>query len=75
MEGLKETATKGEKERQKSTLVRIYISLRMVVERSKSGFPLNPPASLAKRWVFTGSGLEMVVLDIIWEETFRIDKI
>lgn len=50
----------------KHTLVKIYISFKILVERLKRGFPLKPPVSEANGFLLTGSGLEMVVFDIIW---------
>lgn len=47
------------------TLVKIYISFKMLVERLKRGFPLKPPVSEANGFLLAGSGLEMVVFDII----------
>jgi hypothetical protein len=47
------------------TLVRMYMSFKMLVERLKRGFPLKPPASAATGFLLTGSGLETVVFDII----------
>ena len=47
------------------TLVRIYISFKMLVDKLKRGFPLKPPDSTETEFLFTGSGLEMVVFDII----------
>jgi len=37
----------------------------MLVERLKRGFPLKPPVSEANGFLLVGSGLEMVVFDII----------
>ena len=39
----------------------------MLVERGKSGFPLKPPVSVATGLLLTGSGLETVVFDMIYE--------
>jgi len=51
----------------KRTLVKIYISFKILVERLKRGFPLKPPVSEANGLFLTGSGLEIVVFDIIWK--------
>lgn len=51
----------------KCTLVKIYISFKILVERLKRGFPLKPPVSEANGLFLTGSGLEIVVFDIIWK--------
>lgn len=40
----------------------------MLVDISKSGFPLKPPDSPANGWLLTGSGLEIVVFDTICRE-------
>jgi hypothetical protein len=58
----------------KHTLVRRYISLRMFVDRSNKGFPLNPPVSWADGCASAGGGLEIVVFDIIWAQQ-HFDKI
>jgi len=44
----------------------VYISLNMLVERAKSGFPLKPPVSVATGLLLTASGLETVVFDMIY---------
>ena len=43
----------------------MYISFKRLVEISKRGFPLKPPASEATEFLLTESGLETVVFDII----------
>lgn len=48
----------------------MYISFKILVERLKRGFPLNPPVSAATGLLLTGSGLETVVFDIIWKKKF-----
>lgn len=50
----------------KHTFVNIYVSFKILVDRSKRGFPLKPPDSLATGSSLTGSGLEMVVFDTIY---------
>lgn len=52
-------------ENNKYTLVNVYISFKILVERLKRGFPLKPPVSVANGFVLTLSGLEIVVFDII----------
>lgn len=47
------------------TLVKMYISLKISVERLKTGFPLKPPASFATGLLLTDSGREIVVFDMI----------
>lgn len=49
----------------KCTLVKIYISFKILVERLKRGFPLKPPVSKDNGFSSAGCGLEIVVFDII----------
>lgn len=52
----------------KHTFVNKYVSFKILVDRSKRGFPLKPPDSLATGSSLIGSGLEMVVFDIIYKD-------
>ena len=49
--------------------VRIYISLRILVDKSNEGFPLNPLVTWANGCVSVGGGLETPML--VWRPTAR----
>lgn len=55
----------GNKEREKHTLVKMYISLKILVDKLNRGLPLKPPVSTDVGFCLTASGREIVVFDII----------